>query len=138
MTKLLRSTRLVLGAVAALAFVTPALAQGQAAVITGRVLSDQGQPLAGANVFVSELNISVATNQSGAFTLTVPAARVNNQPVVLRARAIGFRPSSRPLALAAGTQTVNFDLTKDLTELSAVVVTGVTRATEQIKVPFTV
>jgi TonB-linked SusC/RagA family outer membrane protein len=138
MTKLLRSTRLFVAALFALAFVTPALAQGQAAVITGRVISDQGQPLAGANVFVPELNISVATNQSGAFTINVPAARVRGQPVVLRARAIGYQPGANPISIAAGAQSVDFSLKKDLTELSAVVVTGVTRATEAIKLPFTV
>ena len=138
MTKLLRSTRFFVGALFALVFVAPALAQGQAAVITGRVISDQGQPLAGANVFLSELNISVATNQSGAFTITVPAGRVRGQPLVLRARAIGYQPGSNPIALAAGAQSVDFSLKKDLTELSAVVVTGVTRATEAIKLPFTV
>ena len=138
MTKLFRSTRLFVGALIALVFVAPAIAQGQAAVITGRVISDQGQPLAGANVFVSELNISVATNQSGAFTINIPAGRVRGQPVVLRARAIGYQPGSSPIALSAGSQSVDFSLKKDLTELSAVVVTGVTRATEAIKLPFTV
>jgi TonB-linked SusC/RagA family outer membrane protein len=138
MTKLLRSTTLFVGALLVLTVVAPAVAQGQAAVLTGRVLSDQGQPLAGANVFLPELNISVATNQSGAFTITVPAARVRGQPVVVRARAIGYQPGSTPISLAAGAQTLDFSLKRDLTELSAVVVTGVTRATEQIKLPFTV
>lgn len=138
MTKLFRSTQFLLGVLTVLALATPAIAQGQAAVVTGRVLSDQGQPLVGANVQVPELNISVATNQAGAFTITVPAARVRGQPVTLRARAIGFQPSASAVTLSAGSQTVDFSLRKDLTELSAVVVTGVTRATEQIKLPFTV
>ena len=137
MTRLLRSTKLLFSALAVLAFVTPSLALAQA-VITGRVVSDQGQPLGGANVLVPELNMSVGTNQAGAYTITVPAARVTGQSVTVRARAIGFRPSTSPITLSAGTQTVNFNLTKDLTELSAVVVTGVTKATEQIKLPFTV
>ena len=64
MKKLLRSTKFFVGAVCALLFVAPALAQAQAAVITGRVISDQGQPLAGDNVLIPELNISVGTNQS--------------------------------------------------------------------------
>ncbi|HEY3113653.1 MAG TPA: SusC/RagA family TonB-linked outer membrane protein [Gemmatimonadaceae bacterium] len=138
MTKLLRFTRFFVVAFPAVAFMAPAIAQGQAAAISGRVISDQGQPLVGANVYLSDLNISVATNQSGAFTITVPAARVRGQPVVLRARAIGYAPGSIPISLSAGSQTIDFSLKKDLTELSAVVVTGVTKATEQIKLPFTV
>ena len=137
MTRLLRSTQLLISALAVVALVTPTLALAQA-VITGRVISEQGQPLAGANVLVSELNISVATNPAGAFTISVPAARVSGQSVTVRARAIGYKPSANPITLSAGSQTVNFSLTKDLTELSAVVVTGVTKVTEQIKLPFTV
>ncbi len=131
--------KVLVNAFAVVALVWPALAHAQAAIITGRVISDQGQPLAGANVFLPELNISVGTNQTGAFTITVPGTRVQGQSVSVRARAIGYQPSpSTPITLSAGTQTVNFNLAKDLTELSAVVVTGVTKATEQIKLPFTV
>lgn len=139
MTRLLRSTKFLVSAFAVLAVVTPILARAQGAVITGRVVSDQGQPLANANVYVPELSISVVTNQAGAYTITVPAARVNGQSVNVRARAIGYQPSpATPITLSASPQTVNFNLAKDLTELSAVVVTGVTKATEQIKLPFTV
>jgi len=42
------------------------------------------------------------------------------------------------VTLSPGTQTVNFALEVDATRLSEVVVTGVTGATEQIKVPFAV
>jgi TonB-linked SusC/RagA family outer membrane protein len=138
MKTLLRIKRLFAGGISALVFAVPAIAQGQAAVVTGRILSEQGQPLAGANVTVPDLNISVATNQAGNYTITVPAARVTGQSVVIRARAIGFTPQSRPLSLTPGTQTVSFDLRKDITELSAVVVTGVATATEQRKLAFTV
>jgi TonB-linked SusC/RagA family outer membrane protein len=138
MTKLFRFTNYLVGIFALLAFVMPAAAQGQGAVLTGRVLSDQGQPLAGANVQVPELNLSVTTNQAGVFTITVPATRVRGQPVSIRARAIGYAPTTTPVSLNAGSQTVDFSLKKELTELSAVVVTGVTRATEQVKLPFTV
>ncbi|MDQ6770710.1 MAG: SusC/RagA family TonB-linked outer membrane protein [Gemmatimonadota bacterium] len=138
MTKPLRSPSFLVAALVALIVGIPALAQSQSAIITGRVISDQGQPLAAANVFVPELNISVATNQSGAFTITVPAARVRGQSLVIRARAIGYQPASNPVTLNAGSQSVDFNLKKDLTELSAVVVTGVTKATEAIKLPFTV
>jgi TonB-linked SusC/RagA family outer membrane protein len=138
MTRILRSTKLLLGTFAVLALVTPALARGQAAVITGRVLSEQGQPLQGANILVPELNISVGTNQAGIFTITIPAARVSGQNVNIRARAIGYQPAVSVVTLSGGNQSVNFSLKRDLTELSAVVVTGVTAATEQLKLPFTV
>ena len=130
--------KLLLATLAVLAVVTPALAQGQAAVLTGRVLSEQGQPLAGVNIVVPELNISVGTNQAGMYTITVPAARVSGQRVNIRAREIGYQPSTSPVTLNAGSQSIDFNLKQDLTQLSAVVVTGVTAATEQVKLPFTV
>jgi len=138
MKKLIRFALTTVGTLAALAFLTPAVAWGQEAVVSGRVISDQGQPLAGVNIQVPELNISVVTNQAGNFTINVPAARVSGQPVTLRARAIGYQPSVSPLRLTAGNQTVNFSLKTDVTQLNAVVVTGVTAATQQVKLPFTV
>ena len=138
MTKLLRSTRLVRWALAALTAIAPAVAQAQGVVITGRVQSEQGQALIGANVQIAELNISIGTNESGSFSITIPAARVRTAPVVLRVRAIGFVPETRQVSLTAGNQNFNFSLKKDVTQLSDVVVTGVTTATESVKLPFTV
>ena len=138
MKKLLRSMKLVAGALTVLAVVIPGVAWGQTAVVTGRVVSEQGQPLSGANVLIPELNISVSTNPAGNFIIDVPAARVRGQSVTIRARAIGYQPAVNPITLNAGSQTVDFNLKQDLTQLTAVVVTGVTAATQQIMVPFTV
>ena len=111
--------------------------QAQNAVITGSVTSD-GRPLELANVFITELNLSVGTNEAGRYTITVPAARVTGQDVTLRVRAIGFRPESRPIRVTAGTQTVDFQLQTDPIRLGEVVVTGVAEGTERAKLPFTV
>jgi TonB-linked SusC/RagA family outer membrane protein len=138
MTKLLRSRKLARWALAAVAVAAPAVAKGQGVVLSGRVQSEQGQPLAGANVQITELSISVGTNSAGVFSLAIPQARVRVAPVVLRVRAIGYVPQARQVSLPAGSQTFNFDLKKDITQLSEVVVTGVTSATEAIKLPFTV
>jgi TonB-linked SusC/RagA family outer membrane protein len=113
-------------------------AAAQNAVINGRVTSEQGQPLQGANVFITELSLSVGTNQTGNYTITVPAARVSGQTVMLRVRSVGFTPQSRSVTIRAGAQTADFTLRPDVTRLSEVVVTGVSAATEQIKVPFAV
>ncbi|HUQ19168.1 MAG TPA: SusC/RagA family TonB-linked outer membrane protein [Gemmatimonadaceae bacterium] len=138
MKKLFRSTRFLASALAALAFVAPALAQGQGAVISGRVMSEQGQPIVGANVYINDLNISVGTSQSGNFTITIPQARLTGASVNLRVRAIGYQPQMKVVTLNAGSQTANFDLRRDVTQLGEVVVTGVSTATETVKLPFTV
>lgn len=138
MTKLMRYGKFLVATIGLLLLAIPTQAQGQGAVVTGRVVSDQGQPLASANVQIPELSISVSTNSAGVFTINVPAGRVRGQPITVRARAIGFQPTTVAVALNPGSQSVDFNLKKELTELSAVVVTGVTKATEQVKLPFTV
>lgn len=122
--------------VLALSVGTAAQAQAQA-VINGRVTTESGQPLQGANVFITELNVSVGTNQTGNYTISIPAARATGQAAVLRVRSVGYAPLTRDIRVT-GTQTVNFELRRDVTRLSDVVVTGVSAATEQIKVPFAV
>ena len=47
--------------------VPTARAQAQNAVITGKVTSDFGQPLEGANVYITELNVSVGSNAQGLY-----------------------------------------------------------------------
>ncbi|MFL5579019.1 MAG: SusC/RagA family TonB-linked outer membrane protein [Gemmatimonadaceae bacterium] len=106
--------------------------------ITGRVTSEQGQPLYGANVYITEMNVSVGTNEAGNYRIVIPAARVSGQTVQLRVRSVGYTPQTRAVTLAAGAQTADFTLRADVTQLSAIVTTGVSAATEQIKVPFTV
>ena len=113
-------------------------ARAQGTTVTGTVKSEQGQPLEGANVYISDLNVSVGANAQGVYRINVAAERVRGQAVMLRVRAIGFQPSSRSVTLAAGTITQNFELKVDINKLSEVVVTGVTGATETKKLAFTV
>ncbi|HEV7594023.1 MAG TPA: SusC/RagA family TonB-linked outer membrane protein [Gemmatimonadaceae bacterium] len=113
-------------------------AHGQGAVITGKVTSDAGREIEGANVTIPELNISVGTNAAGNFTISIPAARLNGAPATLRVRAIGFVPRSSLIALSEGPRTANFALAQDINRLEAVVTTGVTGATSQLKLPFSV
>jgi len=113
-------------------------AQAQAAVITGRVTNEQGAPIPGANVAIQSLGVGAQANASGDFSFTVPDAQANGQTVTLTARFIGFTPASRSITLSAGTQTVNFSLRADPFRLEEVVVTGVSSATSQKKLTFSV
>src|SRR3954469_3913032 len=140
---MMHRARTMIAAAAALGLAVPvARAQGQNAVITGKVSTEFGQPLEAANVFITELSLSRATDAQGNFSLTIPAARVAalaNQSVVLRVRAISFIAESRPVRITAGTQTVNFSLKQDVNRLSEVVVTGVVgEGVERSKVPFAI
>ncbi len=128
----------ILGGIAALAaFVAmAATAQAQSATISGKVVSEQGNPLLGANATIPELGVSIGSNTAGIYTITIPGAQVNNQTVTLRIRAIGYVPITRQVVIRAGAQTVDVTLRADVNKLSQVVVTGVTGATEATKVPF--
>src|SRR5690242_13183766 len=111
-------------------------AQAQNATISGRVTSDFGQPLEGANVFITELGYSVGTNANGQYSINIPSARINGSQVVVRVRAFGYLPAMHPFRLQAGADTINFSLKQDVNRLAEVVVTGSIEGTERAKVPF--
>ncbi|HEY1305029.1 MAG TPA: TonB-dependent receptor [Vicinamibacterales bacterium] len=122
-----------------LALPLQARAQTQAAVITGKVTTEFGQPVDQANVYIQELAKSVGTNAQGVYTITVEGARVSGQEVNLRVRAIGYQPGLRPIRVTAGNQTQDFSLKQDINRLNEVVVTGVVgEGVERSKVPFSI
>ncbi|MGE5744768.1 MAG: carboxypeptidase-like regulatory domain-containing protein, partial [Gemmatimonadota bacterium] len=126
-----RSGSLLVGSVAAvLALLTarPLLAQ-QGAVITGRVTTEQGEPLGGASIVVGNTNQGAVTAANGTYTITIGADATRGQEVVLTARYIGRKPVSRTITLTAGSQEQNFALANDPLRLDEVVVTGVGEAT---------
>lgn len=128
--------RVLLPVLMLLGFAAQASAQ---ATFRGRVLTENGDPIAGAAVGISELNLSTLSGPTGAYTLVVPAARVSGQAVTLAARAIGYRARSTAIAsLAAGERTIDFTLSQDINKLEEVIVTGVMEGVERAKVPFAV
>jgi TonB-linked SusC/RagA family outer membrane protein len=135
----LHRARVVAASLLSLWLAVPAAsAQAQSAVITGKVMSEFGQPIDQANVYINDLSISVGTNAQGTYTITIPAARVQGQAINLRVRAIGFQPGVIPIRVTAGSQTQNFTLKQDVNRLNEVVVTGSIEATERAKVPFAI
>src|SRR3954464_1324252 len=53
------------------------------AVISGLVQSEFGRPLEAAQVYITELSISVASDADGRYSMSIPAARVSGQQVNL-------------------------------------------------------
>ncbi|MEP6691573.1 MAG: SusC/RagA family TonB-linked outer membrane protein [Gemmatimonadaceae bacterium] len=115
-----------------------AVAQQTAATITGRVISEQSVPIEGANIFITQLGVSVGTNAAGRYRIVIPAERVRGQTVPLQSRSIGFAPETKQVTVRAGEQTFDFTLKIDVQRLTAVVTTGVTAGTELAKIPFQV
>ncbi|CAA9325896.1 MAG: hypothetical protein AVDCRST_MAG40-1691 [uncultured Gemmatimonadaceae bacterium] len=96
--------------------------------IEGRVTSTaSGQPVGGAQVFVTGTTLGALTSPTGEYRIVgVPARQVE-----LRTRLIGFAPETRAVAVTAG-QTVraDFALRASALQLDAVVTTGTGGAVE--------
>jgi len=112
---------------------TPVLAQAQGTTISGQVTGAGGTPVVGASVSIPTLRVGAFTDETGAYTFTVPAT-ANGTTVTVLARRLGFQPSSAPVAITGAPVTQNFSLSASATELQGVVVTalGLTREKSQL------
>ena len=115
-----------------------ALAAQTTTVITGRVMSEAQQPLAGASVGIPELGVGTVTSTEGRYTFTVDATRARGQPVNVMVRYIGYKPKRLPITITGGRVEHDFVLEKDVLQLEQVVVTGTGTAQEQRKTTFAV
>lgn len=132
------SIRALLLAGATLGLLVP-VAYGQGnAVITGKVTSDLGEPIAGARISITNTNFSTGTNAAGVYTLTISAAASTGGRAELVVRALGFRPKTATLQLTPGSQTLDFVLIGDPLHLEEVVTTGTAAATRTNRLTFTV
>ncbi|MFL5508814.1 MAG: SusC/RagA family TonB-linked outer membrane protein [Gemmatimonadaceae bacterium] len=112
---------------------SPVLAQAQGTTISGQVTGTGGTPVAGASVSIPTLRLGAFTDETGAYTFTVPAS-ANGTTVTVLARRLGFQPSSASVSITGAPVTQNFSLSTAATELQGVVVTalGLTREKSQL------
>ncbi len=96
-------------------FLTVAFAQnGRPVLISGKVLDENGNPLAGVTVQVKNSNTTAATNDAGIFTITLPF-----QKAVLILTHVGYEKQE-----VAGANNLAVRLTNSNTNLGEVVVVG--------------
>jgi TonB-linked SusC/RagA family outer membrane protein len=121
--------------IVALALVLPLSVYAQSGSVTGRVTDkNTGEKLTGANVFIREISRGAVTDLEGKYTISqVPAGRYT-----LVVTYIGFRESRTSVEVGSGSLQADFQLDADLLGLDEVVVTGVSDATSQRKLAFTV
>jgi TonB-linked SusC/RagA family outer membrane protein len=126
-------------AVAASLVATSALS-AQSVTFTGRVLTQAGLPLAGANVGIVELGVGSVAATEGRYTFTIDQSRIAGRSLNVVARFIGYKPKRLPVSIQPGNGRVEHDfvLERDVLNLEEVVVTGTSAATEQKKTPFQV
>jgi TonB-linked SusC/RagA family outer membrane protein len=114
-----------------------ARAQG-GAIVNGKVTTEQGTPLANANVAIPSLGLGTFTSSSGTYSIVVPVNRTTGQQAVIAVRSIGYVRQNRSITLSAGSQSQDFILKTDPFRLDEVVVTGVASATSSRVLPFSV
>jgi TonB-linked SusC/RagA family outer membrane protein len=112
----------------------------QAVLVSGKVTSEAGQPVAGANVAVNIQNqlFGGVANERGAYTFTVPARFVTRQEVTVSARFFGFQPVKKVVVLSGAAMTLDFVMKADPFRLTELVITGVATETSMNKVPFSI
>src|SRR5438128_453826 len=84
-----------------LVLLTPVIVAAQQVTFSGRVTADNGQPLPGAGVSITELGAGAITNAEGHYTFTVDQRRLP-RTVTLTARFIGYKPQRVTLAAPTG------------------------------------
>ena len=108
----------------------PAIVRG---VVRSALVLGPSNGLAGANVFITRLSLSVGTQPDGAFQLDIPAPSLGvADTVTVRVRSVGFRPVAKTVVVGRGSQ-VRLDaaLCPDVTRLSEVTVTGVATGADE-------
>jgi TonB-linked SusC/RagA family outer membrane protein len=125
----------VVGTLIALAITAANVEAQRGGLVTGRVTS-AGGPLGGASVGIPELGVGGITGTDGRYSFSVPLS-ATGKVVTLQARFIGYKPQRERITVSERVEK-DFTLEKDVLSLEQVVVTGVSDATSQTKVPFAV
>jgi iron complex outermembrane receptor protein len=126
-------------AVVAAALLTPAAMSAQNGSVTGRVLADDGSPVAGAQVSIQGTGLGGLTNVRGAFLIV----RVPPGAYTVEVQSIGFETTQASVTVVAG-QTVSqtFRLGESAVSVEGVAVTvgsrAVHRAADELAVPVDV
>jgi len=127
---MLKSRRRLLPLVGALVVLAPTRAFAQNPVtINGRVQSEDGAPLAYAEVSIPSLGVGAVTRDDGRYAIYIPGARVTGQSVQMTARRLGYKAQTVTVQLTEGLITKDFSLAANPLQLGEVVVTGAGTAT---------
>src|SRR5438105_66106 len=97
-----------------------AQSRADSTVVSGRVTSEGGVPIASAVVTIPGAHVSTQTNDAGAYRLT---ALATGRPDSVRVTRLGYRPGVTRFSLAPGQVTVNVVMTATAVSLEQVVVT---------------
>src|SRR5438034_1021154 len=86
-------------ALTALVAFAPNVASAQNVAFSGKVSTEGGQPLAGANVGITELGVGGVAAVDGRYSFTVDQARLQGRSINITARFIGYKPKRLPVTI---------------------------------------
>lgn len=96
----------------------------QPAIITGRITTEGGTPLAGAVATVLSVQRSALSDATGAYRIVVPESQVVERPDTLVVSTLGYGEERVPFTLRPGEIRLDVPLAVDAIELGEIVVTG--------------
>jgi TonB-linked SusC/RagA family outer membrane protein len=102
---------------------SPAFAQAQGTIVSGRVTGEGGVAVPSVTISVAELRVGGFTDADGRYSFTAPAS-ATGQTVTVLARRLGFQASSAQVTLSGSAITQNFSLTATPSVLQGVVIQG--------------
>ncbi len=105
----------------------PALVQAQLTV-SGRVTDETGRGLPSASILIDGTRLGTTSGDDGTYSLVVAEP---TPAMVLLVRAFGYKPQRFPLSATAGQVTQNAQLTRDILNLSQLVITATRVETER-------
>ena len=88
--------------------------------VAGTVISDTGQPLAGVQISIPNLQMGTLTNTDGRYVIQ----NVPNGAQIMRVELIGYEPQQRRIDVQGTTVTENFTIVETALELEGLVVTA--------------
>lgn len=131
----LRAIAIALGLGVMLADASVLLAQVTGSV-RGQVRSEDGTPIAGAQVMIEGMRLGGVTNADGRYT--IQAVPEGTHTVVAVVLGYGEGRESNVAVTDGEASVVDFQLRTEVLGLAELVVTGVTEATSRARLPFTV
>jgi iron complex outermembrane recepter protein len=98
--------------------------------IAGRILDEHGAPVPSVQVFIDRTTLGTLSRPDGSYTI----GQVPDGTHLVRTRLIGFRPESASVTVSGGQQaTHDFTIRQDPLQLQAIVVTGTSTPTANLK-----
>lgn len=109
---------------------TSAANMAQDASLSGKITDENGQALAGVNIYIPELKNGAISDENGNFVLE----NLPQRSILIQISSVGYKLIAEQIDLRTSTQK-DFKMQEAIVEINEVVVTGQSSASQSIKTP---